>query len=60
MKLPIYNHREIVGYATTAKQATRIVRGLLQTIPRGWRVTARLRDTELTGLPAGWIYSIHP
>jgi len=60
MKMPIWNHRELVGYASTAKQAARIVRDKLQTIPAGWRVTVRPRDIELIPLPAGWIYSIHP
>lgn len=57
---PIYNHRAIVGYARTAKQVERIVKGLLQTIPAGWRITVRERDTSLIDLPAGWVYSIHP
>ena len=60
MKTPIWNNRELVGYASTAKQAARIVRDQLQTIPAGWRVTVRARDTDFIHLPAGWIYSIHP
>lgn len=57
---PIFDNRMIVGYASTAKQAARVVRGLLQTIPHGWRVTARLRDTSIIDLPEGWVYSVHP
>ena len=60
MKHPIYDNRAIVGYASTAAQAARIARGLLQTIPAGWKVTARMRDTSIIDLPAGWIYSVHP
>ena len=60
MKLPIYDHRQVIGFASTAKQAARQVRSLLQNIPAGWRVTARRRDVEITGLPDGWVYSVHP
>jgi len=59
-RLPIWDHRQLVGYATTAAQAARVVRGLLQTVPPGWTVTARLRDTSLIDLPAGWVFSVHP
>lgn len=57
---PIYDHRQIIGYATTAKQAQKIVRNLLQTIPAGWKVTIKQRDTSIIELPAGWVYSVHP
>jgi hypothetical protein len=57
---PIFDHRRIIGYATTKTQAARTVRQLLQTIPPGWKVTVRQRNTDLIDLPAGWIYSIHP
>ncbi len=58
--IPIYDHRTVVGYAKTARQAERLVRALLQTIPPGWSVTVRMRDTGIVDLPAGWIYSVHP
>jgi len=58
--LPIFDHRTIIGYASNAGQAQRIVRGLLQTIPTGWRITVRVRNVDLINLPAGWIYSVHP
>ena len=57
---PIFDNRMIVGYAKTAAQASRIARQLHQTIPAGWKVTTRLRNTELIPLPEGWVYSIHP
>lgn len=57
---PIYDHRQIVGYAATAKAAQRIVAGLLQSVPAGWTITVRERDTDLIPLPAGWIFSVHP
>lgn len=59
-KLPIFDNRQIVGYASTAKQTEKIVRGLLQTIPIGWRVSVKMRDTAIIHLPAGWVYSVHP
>jgi hypothetical protein len=57
---PIYDHRTIVGHASTAQQAARIVRQAHQSIPPGWRITVRQRNTDLIDLPPGWIYSIHP
>lgn len=60
MKQPIYDHRRIVGYATTPKQAERLLRGMLQHIPEGWRITVRERDTSIIDLPPGFIYSVHP
>lgn len=58
--LPIYDNRTVVGYASTKAQAEKTVRKLLQTIPNGWKVTAKMRDTTIVDLPAGWIYSVHP
>jgi hypothetical protein len=57
---PIYDNRTIVGYANNPQQAERIVRSLLQTIPKGWKVSVRMRDTDIIQLPEGWIYSVHP
>lgn len=59
-RLPIFDHRTIIGYASNAKQAHHIVRGMLQTIPAGWRITVRARNVDLIDLPAGWVYSVHP
>lgn len=59
-KMPIYDHRVIVGYASSSKQAEKIVKGLLQTMPKGWRVSVKQRNTALIDLPAGWVYSVHP
>lgn len=58
--LPIFNHRQIVGHAKTATQAKRIIADALQTIPKGWKITVRMRDTSIIKLPAGWVYSVHP
>ena len=58
--LPIWDHRTLVGHATSAAQAVRILRRTLQTVPKGWTVSVRLRDTGLIALPAGWTYSVHP
>ena len=57
--MPIWNHRQLVGYANTAEQARRILARLIDT-PAGWKITVRQRDTDLINLPAGWIYSVHP
>lgn len=56
----IYNNREIVGEANTPAQAIRILRGLLQGIPAGWKISVRQRNTDIIDLPAGWVYSVHP
>jgi hypothetical protein len=60
MSKPIYDNRTIVGYASTTKQAEKIIRGLLQNIPKGWKVTAKMRNTSIIDLPEGWVYSVHP
>lgn len=54
---PIYNHREIVGHAKTAKQAKRVIMRTL-TVDKGFDVTVWERNTELTGLPAGFVYAV--
>lgn len=56
---PIWNHRELIGYARTAAHAHKILRGILSVNP-GWKITVRCRDTELIELPAGFVYSVHP
>lgn len=56
---PIWNHRELVGYARSAAHAQRMLRSILQ-INTGWKVTVRERDTDLIDLPAGFVYSVHP
>jgi hypothetical protein len=57
---PIFDHRTIVGYAKSPKQAKKIIEGLLQTIPKGWKVTVMERNTSIVDLPASWVYSVHP
>jgi hypothetical protein len=57
---PIFDNRQIVGHAKTAAQAKRILANALQTIPKGWKISVRMRDTSIIDLPAGWIYSVHP
>jgi hypothetical protein len=61
--LPIFSgpyNREIVGFATTTGQAKNILKGLLQTIPKGWTIDVQSRDTSIIDGPSGWIYSVHP
>lgn len=57
---PIYDNRTIVGYAETPKQAVRVLKRLLQTVPPNWKITVKERDTAIIDLPAGFIYSVHP
>jgi hypothetical protein len=57
---PIYNNREIVGYAKNTTQAKNIIKKALQNIPKNWVISVRLRDTSLIDLPEGFIYSVHP
>ena len=57
---PIFDHRTVIGYASNPKQAQKIIRKLLQTVPRGWRITVKERDTSLIDLPSGYVYSVHP
>jgi len=59
-KQPIYDNRNIVGYASTPKAAERLLRDMLQHIPKGWKITVRERDTSIIDLPPRFIYSIHP
>ena len=59
-KTPIYDNRQIVGYASTPKAAEKLLRGTLQHIPKGWRITVRDRDTSIIALPPGFVYSVHP
>lgn len=58
--LPIYDHREIVGYAKTINQAKRILKNKLQTIPKGWVINVWERNTEIVDLPKGFVYSVSP
>ncbi len=57
---PIFDHRIIVGYAKTSQQAQKVLKGLLQNIPKGWVIDVRQRDISIIDLPAGFVYSIHP
>jgi hypothetical protein len=59
-QLPIYDNRIIVGHATTEKRAKKILSDKLQSIPKGWKISVRLRNTALIDLPEGWVYSVHP
>lgn len=59
-KLPIFDHRQIVGYASSAKQAEKYLRYILQHTVKGWKISVHMRNTDVIDLPAGWVYSIHP
>ena len=57
---PIYDNRQIIGFAKTAKQAQKTVKACLQSIPKGWKVSIAERNTDIIDLPSGWVYSVHP
>ena len=60
---PIYDHRIIIGYAKTPKQAQKIVKELLQHMPKNWKITVKERSgliCDLYGLDAGFVYCVHP
>jgi hypothetical protein len=61
MKKPIFNHREIIGFATNAKQAERIIRSKLSVIPDSFQVIVKERSElmqEMLNSPEGFIYSV--
>lgn len=58
--MPIYNNREIIGYAKNPKHAKTVIRKQLSTITKGWTISVGIRDTTIINLPDGFIYSIHP
>jgi hypothetical protein len=58
--MPIYNNREIIGYAKNTKHAKTVIRKQLSTITKGWTISVGVRDTTIINLPDGFIYSIHP
>ena len=61
MKKPIFNHREIIGYASNPKQAERIIRSKLSAIPDSFQVIIKERSElmrEMLNSPEGFIYSI--
>jgi len=53
----IYNHREIIGYAKTAKQAKKIIAKTI-TVTKGFEIAVFERNTEITNLPSGFVYSV--
>ena len=59
MKKPIYNWREIVGYATTKEQAKRLLLKTLN-VPAGFTLSVWERPDyicEICSLPQGFVYS---
>lgn len=61
--IPIWNNRELIGYAKSAKSAEKVIRSKLQTIPKGWKVSVKRRSEFMVvdcGLHDGFVYSIHP
>ncbi len=57
-KLPIFDHRRIIGFASSAKQAKSIVKSSLSSIPAGFEISVRLRDTSVVDLPEGFVYCV--
>lgn len=60
MKLPIWNNRELVGYASSVKSAERMLRKNLTIHPlmslSVWRRPEYMQ--EILGLPDGFVYAI--
>ena len=60
MKYPIYNNRELVGYASTAKQAVSIIKKSLN-VHSSMTIEVWLRSDdmcEILSLPKGFVYSV--
>jgi hypothetical protein len=55
--MPIWDHRMIVGYARTRKQAEKILKKEMNIHPL-FNLKVFKRDTDLIDLPAGWVYAI--
>lgn len=57
MKYPIFDHRTIIGYANNLQHARKVISKLIDVNPRStlhvWH-----RNTEITDLPAGFVYAI--
>lgn len=61
MKLPIFNNRAIVGYASSESQAIKILQRTI-TVSEGlnlkvWRRSADMQS--ILQLPDGYVYSVH-
>jgi len=60
MKKPIYNNRELVGYASSAQQAERVIRSLMP-VNKPFYVSVWERSSfmsDILGLPVGFVYSL--
>lgn len=57
MRYPIFNHREVIGYASNLKGAVRCIERCIDVSPRA-RLRVWMRNTDLIDLPAGFVYSI--
>lgn len=55
--MPIWDHRMIVGYARSKKQAEKILKKEMNIHPL-FNLKVFKRDTEVVDLPAGWVYTI--
>ena len=56
-KLPIYNHREIVGYAGSKASAEKIIRKTIFVDKRA-RLHVWERNTDIIDLPAGFVFGV--
>ena len=60
MKYPIFNYREMIGVASNAKQAEKLIRRCVD-VPKGSKLEVWMRKehvADILGLPVGWVYSI--
>lgn len=60
MKMPIWNNRELIGYASSVASAVRLLKKTLTIHPMFeltvWERPAHIQ--EILGLPAGYVYSV--
>ena len=60
MKFPIYNNRELIGFASSPAQAVKQVKKQLS-VPACMTITAWMRSDDMCqilGLPKGYVYSV--
>jgi hypothetical protein len=54
---PIYSHREIIGYAKTVAQAKKLIAKKIN-VTKGFEISVFERNTEISNLPSGFVYSV--
>ena len=57
MKYPIFDHRTVVGYASTLKGAAQKIKSIVHVDKRA-KMHVWQRDTSIIDLPAGFVFAI--